>query len=44
MSNLMDQMQFNENSQNCTLANGIPCDLQNIIQQARQNQIGRAHV
>lgn len=37
MSNLMDQMQFNENSQNCTLANGIPCDLQNIIQQARQN-------
>lgn len=37
MANLMDQMQFDGNSQNCTLANGIPCDLQNIIQQARQN-------
>lgn len=37
MANLMDKMQFDGNSQMCTFANGIPCDLQNIIQQARQN-------
>lgn len=37
MANLMDRMQFDGNSQMCTLANGIPCDLQNLIQQARQN-------
>lgn len=37
MANLMDRTPFNSGTQVCSFANNIPCDLQNIIQQARQN-------
>lgn len=41
MANLMDRS-FNENCQqgSCFVNNSIPCDLQNIIQQARQDPRG----
>lgn len=43
MSNPMDNLQFNvvfpqNNTQNsCTFSQGVPCDLKDIIQRARQN-------
>lgn len=37
MANPMDNFQFNAPSQTCSLAPGLPCDLGDLIQQARQN-------
>ena len=37
MPNPMDSFQFNNAPQSCSVVPGIPCDLSELIQQARQN-------